>query len=319
MAGFEPPFKFPFAKASPVKVLFTGKTQAGAWQIRGLQMAACRTNWHAANKISSANIETFDLICVVKRPVRAVVEQIAASDRPVVYDIVDSWAQPDDNVRYTDPASAKAHFARKWEGLPFNSFIFPNHTMQRHLSSLTPHSTFIYHHYRPGILENPIRPEVKIIAYEGNEAYLGQWRGYMESYCEKRGMSFVLNPENWANVDIGFAARGGIHDCFLANQYKSNVKLANFYGSGTPCVVSAREMSCQETDSGAVLFFETPEQLELQLDKLTDYNFRRKIHECMMLDREAFRIETIADVYDFYFQEVLRLHKAGALRPKVLL
>ena len=53
---------------SPVNVLFTSRSSAGAWQIRGQQIAAMRNNWKAANKPSDEDLEQSDLICVVKKP-----------------------------------------------------------------------------------------------------------------------------------------------------------------------------------------------------------------------------------------------------------
>lgn len=232
----------------------------------------------------------------------------------MVFDIVDSWAQPDDGLRYSDLSGARAFFSTVWGDWPkIHSFIFPNRAMQRDLSSLVRHSTCIYHHYRPGISVNPIRRAVATIGYEGNVGYLGEWRAIIEDVSTKRGLNFVVNPENLSQADLVFIARGGVHGSYMAHRYKSNVKLANALGSGSPCLALEKEWSCHETDTGDVRFFANREQLEVQLNVLLDQETRRSIHKNFMLARHAFAIDRIANDFEAYFLRVAHLHSAGRL------
>ena len=305
--------KYNFARQSPVRVCFTGKSRAGAWEIRGRQISKTRLNWECVDVLNEKDFSKFDLVCFVKKPSLPLLEQLHAAKKPMCYDIVDSWAQPDDNSKCSDRIAAQNLFEKKWKSYPFFSYIFPNRTMQADLSGLTPHYVTIYHHYRPCIEKIKVNQDVKRIGYEGNVAYLGEWQEVMERICDQRGFEFVTNPDDFSSIDIGFAARGGIHNCFLANRYKSNVKLANFIGAGMPCIVSAREMSCHETDPGGVRFFETEKQLECQVDKLLNYDLRVKIHEDFLANRHQFSVEKAADLYDYYFQTVLMLIRQGAM------
>ena len=299
---------------SPVRVFFTGRNRAGSWDIRGAQIASTRSNWHADQEVEERDIGRFDLFCVVKRPAAPVVERIRRRGKAVVFDVLDSWAQPDDGLTTVSLALSRELFAARWKGLRFHSWIFPNRCMQEHLGCLVPHSAFIYHHFFPSISRSPLRRRPEAVGYEGNASYLGGWHEVMQEVCAARGLRFVVNPPSWEEVDVGFAARGGAHDSFLANHYKSNVKLANFYGSGTPCLVSAKERSYHETDQGDVRFFETPEQLSGQLEELLDLEVRGQVQARFLRAREAFRIELIASLYERYFLEVLRLVSAGRLR-----
>ena len=305
--------KLPFAKPSPLKVYFTGKNRAGSWEIRGNQIASGRTNWTASNEISSHDIKSHDLFVIVKRAEPKLVGKLKRSGKPVVFDVIDSWAQPAEGLTHTTLPLVKELFAKKWKSLGANAYIFPNAQMRADLGSLAPFSTTLYHHFRPGLEPIEVRKEVRRIGYEGNADFLGHWHGVMEAWCAKRGIEFVANPEDFRTIDIGFAARGGEHDSFMANRYKSNVKLANFYGAGIPCVVGAKEYSYHETDNGLVTFFETREDLELQLERLLDFDLRSRIHRAFLQKREEFRVERLCDAYELFFASVMERFKRGLI------
>jgi hypothetical protein len=112
-------------------------------------------------------------------------------------------------------------------------------------------------------------------------------------------------------VDLGIAARGGVHDSFLANMYKSNVKLANCYGAGLPCVMTAKDRSYHETDQGDVRFFANASQLETQIDALLDYETRRRTQERFVAMRGDFAIAQMADVFERFFMALLRRYQSA--------
>lgn len=291
---------------SPIKVCFTGRVRKGSWKIRGLQIAASRRNWDAPYELNKLEIGKYDLYCVVKKPDDAILKMLTKSGATVVYDIVDPWAQPQDGIQVGDVNAARELFTGYFDRLKASSYIFANRTMKQHLRPLVPHGTFIYHHYWPNVSLNPIRDKVEVVGYEGNPRYLGEWESALHDACNRRGWRFVVNPANLTDIDIGIIARGGEDDNFLSNNYKSNVKLANFYGAGTPCLVSAKEMSCHEIDEGDVRFFSTPEELDFQFDQLSDCRVRKAIHERFLRIRERYSIRTISNLFEVYFQDVLR-------------
>ena len=104
-------------------------------------------------------------------------------------------------------------------------------------------------------------------------------------------------------------ARGGQHGNFLARSYKSNVKLANAIGSGTPALVHFEEMSAHDTDTGDVLFFtDQPGSFERQLDNhINDLELRRHIHRRFINAAPRFHISSIANQFENFFLKVLEV------------
>lgn len=294
---------------SRLRALFTSKSAAGAWQIRGEQIAATRSNWVAKNKPSDEDLASCDLLCVVKKPVAEVIDRARALGKPIVYDIVDSWAQPEDGLKHTSLAAARELFGPAWRALRADGYIFPTRRMQVDLGDLVGHGITIYHHYWPQIDRNPIRARIQTVGYEGGN-YLGEWQPLIEAACVKRGLRFVANPANFTELDLVVLARGGEHGNFLARSYKSNVKLANAYGSGTPALAHVDEMSAHDTDTGDVLFFTSqPGSFERQLDLLLcEPELRQRIHQNFLAAAPRFHISNIAGQFEGFFLEVLNRH-----------
>lgn len=291
---------------SAVKVCFTSRSSAGAWQIRGLQIASMRSNWTALNKPSDEDLERADLICVVKKPDSRVIERARRMGKALVFDIVDSWAQPDDGLKYTDVAKAREFFSKAWKSVDADGYIFPTRRMEERLGELVRDRITIYHHCRPQIQRNPIRERVSVVGYEGG-AYLAEWAPRIERACAERGIRFVVNPPQYTDLDIVILVRGGEHGTFLARQFKSNVKLANAIGSGTPALAHFEEMSAHDTDTGDVLFFtDQPGSFERQLDRLIeDLALRKEIHEHFLAAAPRYHIENIAAQFEGFFLNIL--------------
>ncbi len=296
----------------PLRVCFTGRNRAGSWEVRGNQVSRGRSEWVANQDVDAVDLEHFDLLCFVKRPIPKLMEAAKARKIPIVYDVVDAWAQPGDHGKVTDRESARALFSEKWADIPrFDAFIFANRKMFNDLSAVAGPSTYIYHHYREGMGRNPMRQNVEKIGYEGNENYLGEWRPVLQDFCASKGIEFVVNPERLSDLDIGVSCRGGEFSCYLTNNYKSNVKLANWFGVGTPAVIHADEISCQETDNGDVLFFRDEVQLRRQLTRLIeDFSLRERLHSSFLLAASRFEFNWIVAQYESFFRRVVALHSS---------
>lgn len=290
---------------SPIRVLFAGGSEAGSWEMRGKQIASTRSNWKAEH--DPKETDGWDVFCFVKHPRLELMRELKNQGKVVVYDVIDSWKQPEEGMRIQNADEARVLFQEKWIGLTTSAFIFPNQAMQADLGRLTPHSTVIYHHYRPEIVSPvEIRKQAKILAYEGNTDFLGEWRRVAERVAKKVGLKFECNPKDISTADIGFAARGGKHRGYMPHRYKSNVKLANFYGLGLPCVVQADEQSYRETDRGEVVFFRDEAELEKDLSRLLDAGTREKIQRNFLQHRHEFHLETIASQYERFFATLLK-------------
>lgn len=295
---------------SDIRVLFTSKSSAGAWQIRGEQMAAMRTNWFASNQPTDEEISNCDVLCVVKKPVKEIVERARNLRKAIVFDIVDSWAQPADSLKCQNLSDARDLFRRVWRAQQFDGYIFPTRRMQVDLGSLVSCGITIYHHYWPQIGQNPIREKVETVGYQGGN-FLGDWRYRLEEACADRNLRFIENPSSLTDLDVVVLARGGPHGGFLERNYKSNVKLANAYGSGTPALVHFKEMSAHDTDCGDVLFFtDRPGSFERQLDRLIENQMLRKsMQRSFLTAAKRYHIENIATQFEAFFREIYKRHK----------
>ena len=270
-------------------------------------MSDQRRNWKATHKVTAEDLANFDIFCFVKRTNLDLQEHLLANGKVLVFDVVDTWSQPDDHSKVSNGREARELFEKKWRNVPaFHAHIFANRAMYLDLVPLTQRATYIYHHSNPALRRNPLRPVAKTVGYEGNEAYLGAWRDVIEDLCRRLGLRFVVNPTDYAEIDIGFAAREGAHSGYLPNTYKSNVKLANFIATGTPCVLGSAEVSYHETGCGGVRFFADAAQLERQLVDLLEVDTRRRIQEDFLAAAPAFDISRITAIYEHFFGQLLR-------------
>lgn len=249
-------------------ILFTGKGgKSGSWAIRGEQLGQIGTVIpHCTDP------KGFDVAVVVKRTPDPVIQSLRDYSVPWVWDIVDAYPQPHANL-WTK--SEGIDWVRKQIAtLRPDGIIWPNKKMQEDVGSNLP-QTVLYHHHRPGIRSNPIRPDVKTVGYEGGD-YLGIYRRTLEKECAKRGWRFTVNPEELVDVDIVVALRdptGYVPFC-----WKSNVKLANAHGSGTPFIGNP-ENGYIETQTGAEYWAEDASQIGRCFDWIADRGTRELIHD----------------------------------------
>jgi hypothetical protein len=89
----------------------------------------------------------------------------------------------------------------------------------------------------------------------------------------------VVNPESLHECDIVVAVRDQVG--YAPRHWKSNVKLANAQGSGTP-IVCSREAGYLETAAGGVLFADTRDEMSAALDWLTPEATRRSYSRALI-------------------------------------
>ena len=134
------------------------------------------------------------------------------------------------------------------------------------------------HHARPGQRVNPIRP-LRCIGYEGGAQYVRGWGQIMAEECERRGLMWRVNPDSLDECDIVVAVRDQVG--YAPRRWKSNVKLANAQGSGTP-IICGREAGYLETAAGGVLFADTREEMSAAIDWLTPDTTRRSYSRALI-------------------------------------
>lgn len=253
-----------------MKLLFTGRGTSGSWVVRGAQLGEAM----GARVVPMASLEDCrwaDVIVVVKRVPAELLQRIRQSGRPWIYDIVDAYPQP--LCSSWGESESKAWLKEHLAGLRPDCIVWPNQRMKNDFAG---GGKVIYHHHRPEIRVNPIREEIKVIGYEGSENYIEAWRPAIEAECRKRGARFVVNPANLADVDVVLALRSKQWNGYAQQHWKSNVKLANAHGSGTPFIGSPED-GYTETASGAEYWAQTPAELSVSLDWLESQSAREEV------------------------------------------
>lgn len=213
----------------------------------------------------------YDLGIIVKRVDPRSVAAMHAQRIPIVLDVVDGWPQPLGNLWTRDECMAwlRTHL----KTLKPYAVVAATQAMAADIAELGFKGPVLAlpHHARPGQAVNPIRERVEAVGYQGGVQYLGKWLPLIEAECKARGWRFELNPAELAELDIVLALREA--DGYAPRFFKSNVKLANAQGSGTP-FIGCPEAGYRETDNGAALWATNRRDLSRCFDELTPWAMR---------------------------------------------
>lgn len=302
----------PAPTASPLNVIFCGygeKVSSGAWKMRAEQIASRRTNWQAITIPTEEQLATADLVCFVKKPNNELIKLARALGRTVIYDVIDSWKQPHNNRAASNMAEARQFFRNHWKHFDkFDGHIFATRRMYEDLSALSRYPTYIYHHSNPLLKVSPLREIAKTVGYQGDERFLGRWRPIIEELCAARGLDFTVNPADYGIIDIGFAVRDDDFAGYFPNKYKSNVKMANFMATGTPCIVGTSEVAYHEVGMGGIGIFDDTKlngaQLAARLEALLPLTARQAARADLLAAAPHFYLPAIADQFERYFTAV---------------
>lgn len=256
-----------------MNVLVTGSGKSGSWQIRGVELGRAMGATVLANAI---DIGPFDVALVVKRPPAELVRRIHDAAVPLVWDIVDAWPQPHGNDWTRDECMAWLRV--QVQAVRPAAIVAPTQAMAEDCAEFGVPVLALPHHARPGQRVNPIRP-LRCIGYEGGEQYVRAWGRVMAEECRRRGLRWVVNPESLHECDIVVAVRDQVG--YAPRHWKSNVKLANAQGSGTP-IVCSREAGYLETAAGGVLFADTREEMSAAIDWLMPETTRRSYSRALI-------------------------------------
>ncbi len=267
-------------------VLITGKGTSGSWLIRGVQLGGVMRATVTPNAIDMA---AYDVAVLVKRPTADLLQRLHRSDVPVIWDVVDAWPQPAGNV--WDRARCMEWMADQVKAIRPAGIVAATKAMAADCERFGVPVLALPHHARPGLRMNPIRP-VKVVGYEGGEQYIDRWRPAIEAECARRGWQFVMQPAELSDVDVVLALRDS--SGYAPRNWKSNVKLANAQGSGTP-VICGREAGYLETQSGAERWADTPEELCAAFDSLE--STEERLAASRQLKEAAPGIDSIATTY----------------------
>jgi hypothetical protein len=290
-------------------VCFLSNSSSGAWQVRGLQISQSRSYWTAINRPDKEDIEKFDIFCFIKKPNLKILDLVKSKNKIAVLDVVDSWAQPGDDLNIFNKDDAADLFRKKWKNLDFDGYIFPTKKMYEDIAPYGSFSTYIYHHYWPKLYteRNPPRRKVFKIGYQGNEDFMGTFINQINKLCLKYDIKFIVNPDNYCDLDVIILFRDGNRNSFLSTNYKSNIKVTNAYGAGIPMLVNKNEYVAHEVDNGNIYFFYDLLSFEIQLNNLFNYSLRKDISKSFVSDSKGYNIENIAKIYEYFFKRIKKV------------
>lgn len=264
----------------------TGRGTSGSWRIRGEQLGAAIG---ATVEPNATNVEGYDAVIVVKRANPATIQAIHTAGVPLVHDVVDAWPQPHGNQ--WDASECLGWLRSQVANLKPAAIVAATRAMANDCAEFKVPVLALPHHARPGQRLNPIRP-MTTVGYEGGVAYLGAWRQRLEAECDRRGWHFAVNPPHLDELDIVVALREATG--YAPRHWKSNVKLANAQGSGTP-IICNREAGYRETLSGAEEWADTLDELRGALNVLQSSAVRQE--RAAVLHAAAPSIDRIATEY----------------------
>lgn len=253
-----------------MKIAVTGKGgTAGSWVMRGRQLGEA-IGAHVQSRMT--NFAGFDAAVVVKRTPHETIEALRAARVPWFYDIVDAYPQPSSST--WDRERAILWVRETLVHLKPHGVIWPTQRMRddcdpfRRVPGIV-----IPHHCRENALTNPIRERIERVGYEGHPRYLACWGDSLRRECGRRGVAFVINPDNLADVDVVVAFRGGEWASYATRHWKSHVKLANAHGTGTP-FIGQRESGYLENACGREFWADSLTEFRAALDWMEDRETR---------------------------------------------
>jgi hypothetical protein len=248
-----------------VKVLMVG-TGAGSWTIRGEQLGLA-IGARVTTSPTAADWRWASVAVLVKRAAFVHAAAAQAAGVPIVWDALDYWRQPADNHLSIEAAVS---------------------VLRQHLVTLRPAlvigatqaqadaagGVHLPHHSRPGLAAMPVRQECHLVAYEGNEAYLGAWADRLKTACLRRGWRFAINPPALSLADIVVAFRDDRWDGYQCRAWKSGVKIVNAITAGRPIITQPSAAAREIGAPGSLV--DSPEELEAALDRWSSLEMRRQ-------------------------------------------
>ena len=280
-------------------IIVTGKGKSGSFKIRGDQLGFAM-GFHVIPNALDLDIRKADAIILVKRPTEAIVASAHHNKVPIIWDVVDSWPQPVGND--WDRGDCISWLTTMVRQIKPAAIVAATHRMALDLMDVVKVPVkWIPHHHRPGIGINPIREHMKVIGYEGGGNYVSRWGAIIQKECQERGMRFVQNSgvDALASFDVVVGLRD--HRGYAPRHWKSNVKMANAHGSGTP-FIGSKECGYLEMMTGFEYWAEDREQLRVALDWLERHESRIEINRQFL--KAAITIESVAAQYKEWLHQL---------------
>lgn len=266
---------------------------SGSWEVRGRQLGG-RIGANVTSRPTARDWLSADLCVLVKRAYAEYASTAASYRVPIVWDAVDFWAQPDENVTTDAVALAKRYLGAITPALTIGA----TQAMADDMGGV-----YLPHHARPGLTPAPIRTQARVVAYEGTPKYLGTWAKALEIACARLGLAFVINPPDLRAADIIVAFRGERWDGPICRRWKSGVKYVNALSAGRPVLTQASAAQCEIAPHGQVI--EQPSELETALSAWMSADARQQAYEDALVRYGAYTLPSVARQYHSILRSAL--------------
>lgn len=277
-----------------MNVLICGSGK-GSYEVRGRQLGAA-LGARVTSKPLDDDFRWADVVVLVKRAGMAWAEQVHRFGKPIVWDALDFWRQPEENS--LSESESKALLQAHIHAIRPALVIGATEAMAQACGGV-----YLPHHSRPGLTPSPARDAVTTVGYEGTRKYLGRWGKAVEQECARRGWKFVINPTDLRDCDILVAFRDAEWDGWMCREWKSGVKLVNATAAGRPVICQPSAAAREIDPAGSVI--ETPDQVCKAFDRWEKYIGWREsaVHQCVD-DSDAFTLSAVAERYRQILQAV---------------
>jgi hypothetical protein len=269
-----------------VNILIVGNGK-GSWTMRGVQLGAA-LDARVTMAPSPADFKWASVVVLVKRTNPDHVRMAREQNKPIVWDALDFWRQPTQN-------GLPMHEAMKLLGQHVKAIdpdlvIGATEEMGKDASG-----AYLPHHAWSGLVPTPARPDVTVVAYEGNPIYLGRWERWLETACRERGWTLVVNPPSLGDADILVGFRDQQWDGWMCRHWKSGVKVVNAIAAGRPFIGQDSAARAELQPTGSIV--ETREQLGAALDSWAGYGVRAAVVDGSLARVEQFTVAAVAAQY----------------------
>lgn len=254
--------------------------------------------WNDPNPLEFDRAHFVIIVKRLKKRWKRWIARVQNARKPIVWDCVDFWQQPEENDIGAKLA-IKSFWARKGDLGP-KLVIAGTKAMAEDCA----HSIYLPHHHRVGLSAAPVKRAVELVGYEGNPGYLMEWHDRLTRACERRGWRFVVNPDNLADMDIVVALRAGQWDGWTCRRWKSGVKYANSIAAGRPVITQTCAAFTEMRPPGTAI--ETDAELNAALDHWSDYGARLDAATDAEQIVGHYHLETVAERYLRILREHMR-------------
>lgn len=250
--------------------------------IRGDQLGGA-IGARVRRNLDVADLAWAEVVVLLKRAGPKWADAVHAAGKPLVWDALDFWAQPNENGL---ERGAAIDLLREWQRT-----IRPAVTIcATHAMASVCDGVYLPHHARPDQVVYPVRNVVRTVAYEGVPKYLGRWRNAIARECLRRGWQFLVNPPHLGCADIIVAFRDESWDGWMCRNWKSGVKYVNAMTVGRP-VITQSHSAFDELDTHGMTV-ESPEGLSTAFE----WYVEKEPREAAMV-QDAPTLATVAQTY----------------------